>query len=684
MAKTLSSVALVAPSGNIEINNRTSFDMTIDPTFSGSGVVTAYTLTWEWDQGTATWATIGTSSSAGLYHAGTNPQSGLTTEADTTLAITAGVPGTYNIRGKGNTYYTEERQVIVDALAYSLTCDAGSFTETGQAVSLLAARKITAEYGSYALSGQDVTFKRGEVLTCEYGAFTHSGQDATLTYAGSGAYSLTCEVGSFALSGQDATLKAARKITCTMRMYNTITNSLEAVIVPLAPIACFPGGETSGTVAKNIGSLGLAADGTISGVTLNAIDGPAGTRAWSLDGVNDYAYLEAAPLTALNTALNKDVHTILIWSKIHTIDTSRDTMFQLYTDANNYELSQKANATLYETNRYANTEVDTRYVGVSDTGWHLFAIAVDADANVTKVYYDAVQQGANLTTNNAWVGDLVGFVIGRLAVAGSYYWYGYLSHAAIFSTVLALEQNQAIYAAGQAAAWTSLTVQRKITAEQASYALSGQDISTSVARAVLATSGVFSLSGQDASLLAARKITAEAGSYALSGQDCTLTYTPGAGDYTLVCDYAAFTLTGQDCTLRAARVLSAVYAAYAMTGQDVTLKAARLMAAVYGSFALSGQDAGVDAGRLISAGAGSYALSGQTVALVRALVLAAGYGLYSLSGQDVTLDYSAKRMPHTATAGSGTAYGVSGSTRGNSVAGTSTRFGVTGGTEKHG
>lgn len=181
MAKTLSSVALAAPTVDPNISDGGNFAMTIDPTFTGSGVVTNYVLTWEWDQGTATWATIGTSSSAGLYHAGTNPLT-TNTENNSTLTIYGGAAGTYNIRGKGNTYYTAELEVTVTAAAYSLTCDYGSFAEAGQDVTFKRGEVLTCEYGSVALGGQACGLVAARIIACAYGSITLTGQDITLTY----------------------------------------------------------------------------------------------------------------------------------------------------------------------------------------------------------------------------------------------------------------------------------------------------------------------------------------------------------------------------------------------------------------------------------------------------------------------------------------------------------------------
>lgn len=95
------------------------------------------------------------------------------------------------------------------AIAYSLTCDAGSFTIAGQDATLRRGYSLNCEAGAFVISGQDATLRRGYSLTCDAGAFVLAGQDATLVYtpgAGAIAYALECEAGAFVISGQDASL----------------------------------------------------------------------------------------------------------------------------------------------------------------------------------------------------------------------------------------------------------------------------------------------------------------------------------------------------------------------------------------------------------------------------------------------------------------------------------------------
>lgn len=115
------------------------------------------------------------------------------------------------------------------AQAYSLECDNGSISLSGQAATLKAGRKVSAAHGSFSLfsqaaglatgrkiaaaygalslAGQNVDLLRGYQLGAGHGSFTLAGQAATLTYSeGAAAYELVAETGFLSLAGQAASL----------------------------------------------------------------------------------------------------------------------------------------------------------------------------------------------------------------------------------------------------------------------------------------------------------------------------------------------------------------------------------------------------------------------------------------------------------------------------------------------
>lgn len=111
-----------------------------------------------------------------------------------------------------------------------------------------------------------------------------------------------------------------------------------------------------------------------------------------------------------------------------------------------------------------------------------------------------------------------------------------------------------------------------LTADSASFALTGQTAGLAFNRVLSASSAGYTLSGQTAGLSFNRVLAADSASYSLNGQAVTLTYTPLSGPtYTLTADTAGYALTGQDTGLLRGWTLAAGNGAYSLAGQDATL-----------------------------------------------------------------------------------------------------------------
>lgn len=163
-----------------------------------------------------------------------------------------------------------------------------------------------------------------------------------------------------------------------------------------------------------------------------------------------------------------------------------------------------------------------------------------------------------------------------------------------------------------------------LTADSASYALTGQAATLAFNRAMVAASAAYTLTGQDAGLRFNRVLAADTTAYTLTGQNVTLTYTPiGGPTYTLAADTASYALTGQDTGLLFNRVLTADTTAYALTGQAV----------------------GLSRGYTLTADTAAYSLTGDAASFVYNRVLAADSASYALTGQDVTLTYTPLSLP---------------------------------------
>ena len=125
--------------------------------------------------------------------------------------------------------------------AYTLTCASGTYTLSGQAVTLKVSRTMSAAQGSYTLSGQAVALKVGRTMAvgqgsyaltgqtvglsvarqmaANQGTYTLNGQDVTLSKSG-GDKTLTVGQGTYTLSGQPVTLSATRRMTVDQGSYS--------------------------------------------------------------------------------------------------------------------------------------------------------------------------------------------------------------------------------------------------------------------------------------------------------------------------------------------------------------------------------------------------------------------------------------------------------------------------------
>lgn len=67
---------------------------------------------------------------------------------------------------------------------YTLTCDSGSFTFSGQDITLQANRILSLDNGAFTLDGQDTGLYRGFTLSLGSGSFTVTGASSALDYSG--------------------------------------------------------------------------------------------------------------------------------------------------------------------------------------------------------------------------------------------------------------------------------------------------------------------------------------------------------------------------------------------------------------------------------------------------------------------------------------------------------------------
>ena len=86
---------------------------------------------------------------------------------------------------------------------------------------------LTASSGSYTYTGQSVTIARNRNLTASYGTYTYTGQTATITHSAVANYQLTASAGSYTYTGQSADLVKGRVLTASYGTYSIAGQSVE-------------------------------------------------------------------------------------------------------------------------------------------------------------------------------------------------------------------------------------------------------------------------------------------------------------------------------------------------------------------------------------------------------------------------------------------------------------------------
>lgn len=122
------------------------------------------------------------------------------------------------------------------ATAYTLTCETGVYTFTGQNANLNKSKLLVAQAGSYSLTGNNATLLKSKRIVAETGSYSFVGNNANLTWSGTGnAYTLTCLTGSYSLVGQSAVLKRSRRIVAESGVYSFVGNSVVLTYTSIAP-----------------------------------------------------------------------------------------------------------------------------------------------------------------------------------------------------------------------------------------------------------------------------------------------------------------------------------------------------------------------------------------------------------------------------------------------------------------
>jgi len=164
---------------------------------------------------------------------GTYTLSGQTATLSRNRALVA-EHGTYTLTG-------QTADVTHTGLAnnYTITALHGDYTVSGQTATLTRSRVITAEHGNYDILGQSVEISKGRTLTAEHGLYALAGQTADITYTPlATGYTITALHGDYTLNGQSADLRKSHLLSALHGEYvvsgqtATITSGAVATVKP--------------------------------------------------------------------------------------------------------------------------------------------------------------------------------------------------------------------------------------------------------------------------------------------------------------------------------------------------------------------------------------------------------------------------------------------------------------------
>lgn len=127
-------------------------------------------------------------------------------------AVASGVT-TYTVTAQAGSYSISGQSVTV-LKNKLLTAQVGSYIVSGQNAILLRHRNLNSQAGEYAVSGQAVSILRHRNITASTGNYTLAGQSVGITYTSLiPAYSMQCLSGSYNLTGRSAAILKYRLIT---------------------------------------------------------------------------------------------------------------------------------------------------------------------------------------------------------------------------------------------------------------------------------------------------------------------------------------------------------------------------------------------------------------------------------------------------------------------------------------
>jgi lysophospholipase L1-like esterase len=212
----------------------------------------------------------------------------------------------------------------------------------------------------------------------------------------------------------------------------------QAQILRTGPLAYWPLNETSGTVAKNLGSLGAAANGTYSGPVLAQAAAPGGGLAPRFDGTNKYVNVKTAALDAAFSGAGSIGHvgSVSVWAKSTGFtDGLQNYLLSFVVDGNNWIALHdpgSANNRFTMTKSNLGSRDECFRTDAFHTDWFNATMTWDNNNDRIRYYRDGALLETDVVLGTFTAGALLTGTIGYSSVS----WVGNIAHVALWNREL--------------------------------------------------------------------------------------------------------------------------------------------------------------------------------------------------------------------------------------------------------
>lgn len=252
--------------------------------------------------------------------------------------------------------------------------------------------------------------------------------------------------------------------------------------------------------------------------------------------------------------------------------------------------------------------VEANNLGQPSAGnWYFIVVRHNATADTISIQVnngtvDSISHSAGVLDNSSTF-YLGGDVYGR-------YWDGLIDEVGLWHRVLTADEGTELYnsGAGRDYAYITGAANETLTAETATFAITGNAANLLWHQRVVAETASFAITGNAAELLWHQRLLAATATYTLTGNDATLVE---ANAETLIAAAGSFAITGNAANLLWHDRLVAAAAPFTITGNAATLteSGSPTLVAASGSFVLTGNAATLSKQSLSDSSGPSYGVS---------------------------------------------------------------------------